>query len=269
MYQYTKLNMPRRSKAELSPETIAELEEQFFKFINTLSPDETNKFFNEFLTNEEKMMMYKRLALYWSLFEGYSLASIQRMLGVTHDTTRIYNKKKNVMSDEFKDLLHRIGRSNIQDAITEPKEKKEENDLPQEAIIVEEPVMVEQPEEEKEADSRQDYDRPSEEVAMDKHDEEEAQEFKGESEDMKAEQAQDSNESMENEMKETGEKKEEEMAMDKHDEEEMKTESKESMENEMKESSEKNDEEEKDNKEDGDTNEEPKKKKGFGRFFGF
>lgn len=120
--------MPRRSKVELSPETISELEEQFYNFLHSLSPDETNKFFNEFLTTEEKMMMYKRLALYWSLFEGYSLASIQRMLGITHDTTRIYNKKKNEMSDEFKNLLHRIGRDGngqpMKEAVIE--EKREE-----------------------------------------------------------------------------------------------------------------------------------------------
>lgn len=128
--------MPRRSKVELSSETIAELEEQFFSFLHSLSPEETNKFFNEFLTNEEKMMMYKRLALYWSLYEGYSLASIQRMLGITHDTTRIYNKKKNEMSDDFKNLLHRIGRDGngqpIKEAVIE--EKREEVNEQQEEI---------------------------------------------------------------------------------------------------------------------------------------
>lgn len=100
--------MPRRSKIELSPETINELETQFFEFLQSLNPDESKKFFNEFLTGEEKMMMYKRLALYWALFEGYSLASIQRMLGITHDTTRLYNKKKNEMSDEFREMVKRI-----------------------------------------------------------------------------------------------------------------------------------------------------------------
>ena len=128
--------MPRRSKVELSQETIDELEEQFFSFLHSLSPEETNKFFNEFLTNEEKMMMYKRLALYWSLYEGYSLASIQRMLGITHDTTRIYNKKKNEMSDDFKNLLHRIGRDGngqpIKEAVIE--EKREEVNEQQEEI---------------------------------------------------------------------------------------------------------------------------------------
>jgi transposase len=61
------------------------------------------------LTNEEKMMMYKRLALYWCLLEGYSLAKIQQMIGVTHDTTRVYNKRKNTLSEEFKELIGRIG----------------------------------------------------------------------------------------------------------------------------------------------------------------
>jgi hypothetical protein len=100
--------MPRRSKIELSAETIQELEDKFYDFLNSLSHTETRNFFLEFLTDEEKMMMYKRLALYWSLLEGYPLAKIQQTIGVTHDTTRIYNKKKNTLSNEFRLLLKRI-----------------------------------------------------------------------------------------------------------------------------------------------------------------
>lgn len=100
--------MPRRSKIELSQETIAELEDKFFDFLSSLNASETKNFFSEFLTDEEKMMMYKRLALYWSLLEGYPLSKIQQTIGVTHDTTRIYNKKKNGLSHDFKLLLKRI-----------------------------------------------------------------------------------------------------------------------------------------------------------------
>jgi hypothetical protein len=136
--------MPRRSKVELSPETIAELEEQFYNFLHSLSPEETNKFFKEFLTTEEKMMMYKRLALYWSLFEGYSLASIQRMLGITHDTTRIYNKRKNEMSSDFKNLLHRIGRDENGQTVAETvaEEEKNESKEEDEPVVVEETITV-------------------------------------------------------------------------------------------------------------------------------
>lgn len=108
IYLYTGSIMPRSSTSSLSPETIAELENQFFSFLNSLSYEEKKQFFNEFLTNEEKMMMYKRLALYWCLLEGYPLAKIQQMIGVTHDTTRVYNKKKNMLSSEFKELIKRI-----------------------------------------------------------------------------------------------------------------------------------------------------------------
>ena len=136
--------MPRRSKVELSPEIIAELEEQFYNFLHSLSPEETNKFFKEFLTTEEKMMMYKRLALYWSLFEGYSLASIQRMLGITHDTTRIYNKRKNEMSADFKNLLHRIGRDENGQTVAETVagEEKNESKAEDEPVVVEETITV-------------------------------------------------------------------------------------------------------------------------------
>lgn len=105
--------MPRSSSASLTAETIQELESQFYEFLNSLEPTDRKKFFAEFLTNEEKMMMYKRLALYWCLLEGYSLAKIQQMIGVTHDTTRVYNKRKNTLSPEFKALVQKIGKNNI------------------------------------------------------------------------------------------------------------------------------------------------------------
>lgn len=220
--------MPRRSKVELSPETIAELEEQFYNFLHSLSPEETNKFFKEFLTTEEKMMMYKRLALYWSLFEGYSLASIQRMLGITHDTTRIYNKRKNEMSAEFKSLLHRIGRDGNgepmkEDVIEEKEEMQDEPVVVEETITVVEEIVTQEPQEE----------------------EQETTEEKVEAEPIQTEDAHD-------EQKEERETK--------SDDEEDKTE--EIIEAQEEESEDKNEE----NKEEENPE---KKKKGFGRFFGF
>lgn len=132
--------MPRSSKASLSEETIQELENQFYDFLNSLNPEERRKFFSEFLTSEEKMMMYKRLALYWCLLEGYSLAKIQQMIGVTHDTTRVYNKKKNMLSEDFKSLLKRIGGENM----TQPDEKVEEKVevVSEEKVDTDEPALA-------------------------------------------------------------------------------------------------------------------------------
>lgn len=112
--------MPRSSTTQLSSETVTELESQFYTFLDSLSYDEKKQFFNEFLTNEEKMMMYKRLALYWCLLEGYPLSKIQQMIGVTHDTTRVYNKKKNLLSENFKFLIQKIGKGSI----SEPARKE-------------------------------------------------------------------------------------------------------------------------------------------------
>ncbi len=123
--------MPRSSRASLSEETIKELEDQFYTFIDSLSSDERRKFFGEFLTVEEKMMMYKRLALYWCLLEGYSLAKIQQMIGVTHDTTRVYNKKKNTLSSEFKELVQRIAKNEaIEEASVKPVEEEQKSEEP-------------------------------------------------------------------------------------------------------------------------------------------
>ena len=141
--------MPRSSTSSLSQETISELESQFFNFLDSLNSDEKKKFFNEFLTNEEKMMMYKRLALYWCLLEGYPLAKIQQMIGVTHDTTRVYNKKKNMLSDEFKSLMKRISINTTPQAAAEVHEQTTEqpteqtveqsNEQPEPALELEQP----------------------------------------------------------------------------------------------------------------------------------
>lgn len=136
IYRYTNHDMPRSSRASLTDETIQELENQFYDFLSSLNPDERRKFFSEFLTNEEKMMMYKRLALYWCLLEGYSLAKIQQMIGVTHDTTRVYNKKKNMLSDEFKTLLSRIAKEDVSDE-NKNEEKKAEDATPGEETPME------------------------------------------------------------------------------------------------------------------------------------
>lgn len=131
--------MPRQSKVELTEETISELENQFYEFLSSLNSDETKKFFAEFLTKEEKMMMYKRLALFWSLLEGYTLAKIQQMIGVTHDTTRVYNKRKNELSPEFKALVGRIGRNQALES-SQSIEHKEESSFDQ-PIEYKEPIQ--------------------------------------------------------------------------------------------------------------------------------
>lgn len=134
IYLYTGRNMPRSSTAQLSQETITELENQFYNFLDSLSYDEKKQFFNEFLTNEEKMMMYKRLGLYWCLLEGYPLAKIQQMIGVTHDTTRVYNKKKNTLSPEFKSLIKRIeGSKQTEEQAPQQEETQSMEPAPEEA----------------------------------------------------------------------------------------------------------------------------------------
>ncbi len=198
--------MPRSSRASLSDETVQELENQFYEFLNSLSSDERKKFFAEFLTNEEKMMMYKRLALYWCLLEGYSLAKIQQMIGVTHDTTRVYNKRKNTLSEDFKGLVGRIGKADmatleepvqdvqdepIQEVIEEKMEEKVEEkeeamddtsvnldpDAPIETRPIDEPMDV-TPEEKMEEMTKNDEkeDLEDEEIKMDEKDEKESEE---------------------------------------------------------------------------------------------
>lgn len=168
--------MPRSSRASLSDETIQELEDQFYDFLNSLTSDERRKFFSEFLTNEEKMMMYKRLALYWCLLEGYSLAKIQQMIGVTHDTTRVYNKKKNMLSDEFKSLLSRIGSddkkesADLEETAQEKTDEETQEEIPQMQEETHEQIEVQDENQEHQRPENQtmEQDTPAVEDEMDK-----------------------------------------------------------------------------------------------------
>lgn len=127
--------MPRRSKVELTKETLNELQMHFFQLITSLNPDETYKFFNEFLTDEEKLMLYKRLALYSCLLQGYTHSSIQKMLGLTHDTTRIYNRMKNEKSEDFKNMVLKIGKIEFPQTVNQPQEEtQQEQEAPQEQL---------------------------------------------------------------------------------------------------------------------------------------
>ena len=184
-------------------------------------------------------MMYKRLALYWSLFEGYSLASIQRMLGITHDTTRIYNKRKNEMSQDFKDLLHRIGRDGngepMKEAVIEESNEDNRNEESVETKEQDTPVVVEETitvVEEVIAQEPQKEEEMTEENKEEKHEE---METKAENEEV-----------LQPIDKAHGGEHVEPQAQDEGKEEQMET---------------KNEDDEEENPE--------KKKKGFGRFFGF
>ena len=245
--------MPRSSKALLSDETLHELESQFYSFIDSLSSDERKKFFAEFLTNEEKMMMYKRLALYWCLLEGYSLAKIQQMIGVTHDTTRVYNKKKNILSEEFKSLVRRIAKSDVIDQSTqkqpEPIEETHEEQQEAEPQVVEEVIETETVEETVMTEPTEE-EKPTEEAKEEETTEEKQTESSEEKSEAPVEDDQNNIWAVEHkdedtEEKETEEKKEEASGM-------MPTESKDE------------DKEASDSEEGGE-----KKKSGIAKFFGF
>lgn len=83
--------MPRVSRTKLHPRKIEEIREYFSFLIASLSnSSEIENFLDGFLTNEEKVMLSKRLVLLMMLQRGYSPLVIRSVLHLSHESIRIY-----------------------------------------------------------------------------------------------------------------------------------------------------------------------------------
>lgn len=103
--------MPRRSIAVLSQSEIRNLKINFSNFLSHLSPAQLQEFFEEFLTEEEQIMLSKRLMLYKMLYSSQDLVHIQQALGISRETTRLYNQIKNTKSKRFKNEISKLNNS--------------------------------------------------------------------------------------------------------------------------------------------------------------
>ena len=69
-------------------------------------------------------MLSKRLALYALLYSGRDLTYIQQTLGVSQETTRVYNAQKNYKGKKFQEEMKRIGKSKKTGEVISKIEKK-------------------------------------------------------------------------------------------------------------------------------------------------
>ena len=101
--------MPRVSRARLHPKKIEEIREYFSFLIASLSNSrEIENFLDGFLTNEEKIMLSKRLVLLMMLRRGYSSIVIQSVLNLSHESVRIYSNLLPIRNDLFQKTIERL-----------------------------------------------------------------------------------------------------------------------------------------------------------------
>jgi len=88
--------MPHVSKKRIKKEVATELADQFLTFLSiTQSKAEARILANELLSQTERVMLAKRLAIVVLLVRGYSFTQIGESLGVTPQTiTRVWKSLK-------------------------------------------------------------------------------------------------------------------------------------------------------------------------------
>ncbi len=103
--------MPRLSRKQLDKTIIKELKENFSSLISSLNnPNHIEQFFNDFLTNEEKGMLMKRLMLHVMLENGYKNYQIESMLGISRETVRTHKNIWEKGGAEYKYVVGKIAK---------------------------------------------------------------------------------------------------------------------------------------------------------------
>lgn len=101
--------MPRASKFIFREEKFRELQEHFSHLISSLNDlSETESFFDEFLTREEKIMLTKRLVIFMMIKRNYPAGVIKDILHISHETVRYYQNQLPSKSERFQKLIDRL-----------------------------------------------------------------------------------------------------------------------------------------------------------------
>lgn len=101
--------MPRASKIKLKKEKLKEIQEHFSYLISTLNnSDEIENFFDNFLSEEEKVMLTKRLVLFMMIKRGYPSHVIQSALNISYETIRIHADKILLKNEMFQKTVEKL-----------------------------------------------------------------------------------------------------------------------------------------------------------------
>ncbi|MBI2036709.1 hypothetical protein HYT17_03705 [Candidatus Microgenomates bacterium] len=103
--------MTRVSRARLDRKRLQELTDHFSFLVSSLTNGvEIENFFNEFLTEEEKIMLTKRLVLFMMVKKNYSPTAIQSALHVSYETVRTYQRQLQYKNASFQQTIERLVR---------------------------------------------------------------------------------------------------------------------------------------------------------------
>lgn len=98
--------MTRVSKRQLPSSELARLGDLLNSCIIRLNTKQKSELFlSDFLTNEEKIMLAKRLVIFIMLSQKYDTKVIQSALKVSYETIRIYKMQLKSKSKEFTETI--------------------------------------------------------------------------------------------------------------------------------------------------------------------
>lgn len=96
--------MARPVMKKISPKLRKELLKEFYDFVAGLDRQETEEFFNKFLTPGEKIVLTRRLRIAKMLLQGYTTKEIREKLKVGGTTIQFVQK---VIEDELERMQTR------------------------------------------------------------------------------------------------------------------------------------------------------------------
>lgn len=103
--------MPRASKRYLSKNINEDLKDNLSFLISSLNtPSDIEEFFNDFLSDEEKTMLSKRLMLHMMLERGYRQSDIKAVLGMSRETIRVHQHVWNKGGNAYKNMMRKIAK---------------------------------------------------------------------------------------------------------------------------------------------------------------
>ena len=101
--------MTRVSRRKLHPKKIEEIREYFSFLIASLNNSvEIENFLDGFLTNEEKIMLSKRLVLLMMLKRGYLPSDIESILSMSYESVRTYKNLLPMRNNQFQKTIERL-----------------------------------------------------------------------------------------------------------------------------------------------------------------